>query len=252
MTAPTTITERPSVLLLQHVSPGPPDAYDVELATSDVELVRVRPDLGEPIPHWRQFSGLIATGGAMSAFDDASHPWLIGEKWAIRQAAAAGVPFWGVCLGAQLLAASLGAEVWRGPAPEVGMRTVQLTPEATKDPVFRDAPPEVRTFEWHRDTFALPGGARLLATGEQYPNQAFAWRNAYGVQFHLESSPEVVEHWARQPTGSPPVALDGSPLQAMLADLVPHAPAAMSLARGFMRRWLALVHRHHGQHVQAR
>jgi GMP synthase (glutamine-hydrolysing) len=184
------LTERPSVLLLEHVSPGPPDAYALELATSDVELVRIRPDLGEPIPDWRQFSGLIATGGPMSAFDEASHPWLIEEKRAIRQAAHAGVPFWGVCLGAQILAASLGAEVWRGPAPEVGMRTVRLTPEAAHDPVFRGASPEVHTFEWHMDTFALPAEARLLATAEQYPNQAFAWRNAYGVQFHLESSPE--------------------------------------------------------------
>ncbi len=132
------------------------------------------------------------------------------------------------------------------------MRTVRLTPEATQDPVFRGAPPEFRTFEWHRDTFALPAEARLLATAEQYPNQAFAWRNAYGVQFHLESSPELVQHWARQPTASPPVALDGSPLQGMLADLVRDAPAAMSLARGFMRRWLELVHRYHEQHVQAR
>lgn len=240
------------MLLLEHVSPGPPDAYALELAASDVEVVRLRPDLGESIPDWQRFSGLIATGGPMSACDHASHPWLIEEKRTIRQAAHARVPVWGVCLGAQLLAASLGGEVRRGPAPEVGMRTVRLTPEATGDPVFGDASPEIQTFEWHMDTFVLPPEARLLVTAEEYPNQAFAWRNAYGVQFHLESSPEVVEHWAHQPTGSPPIPLDGNSLQTLLAELIPHAPAGMSLARGFLRRWLALVHRHHGLHLEGR
>jgi GMP synthase (glutamine-hydrolysing) len=234
------------VLVLQHIAHGPRDAYELELDAADVELITVRVDLGEPIPDWRHFAGLIATGGPMSAVDDRAYPRLAEERRTIREAVEAGVPFWGVCLGAQLLAASLGAQVRRGPSPEVGMATVRLTPDAERDPVFAGAPPEIHTFQWHKDTFALPDGARLLATSAAYENQAFSWRSAYGVQFHLEPSAEVVEHWASRRTGSakPPVALDGDSLRAMVDRLLPHESSAMELARTFMRRWLQLVRGH--------
>jgi GMP synthase (glutamine-hydrolysing) len=240
---------RPRILLLQHIEDGPPDAYELELAAREVDVVKVRADRGEPVPDWRDFSGIVAMGGPMGAVEDDAHPWLPAERRAIAEATAADVPFWGVCLGAQLLAASLGADVWRGPEPEFGVRAVRVTDAAAGDPVFGVAPPQVHTLQWHKDTFALPEGARLLATSEPYPHQAFAWRNAYGVQFHLEPSHDVVEHWASQRPGSPvpPVPLAPEKLQALLEDLAPHVHGAMDLARRLMRRWLDLVeHRHAG------
>ena len=206
-------------------------------------MVRVRPELGQVLPDWRGFGGILAMGGPMSAFDDEGHPWLTSEKRAIAEAVRAGIPFWGVCLGAQLLAASLGARVGRAPEPEVGMRHVRVTADAADDPVWTIAPSELETLQWHKDTFALPDGARLLATSEPYPNQAFAWQNAYGVQFHLEPSREVVEHWATRQPGTPaaPAAMAPEALRALLADLAPHAPTAMGLARRLLGRWLDLV-----------
>ncbi|HTU86380.1 MAG TPA: type 1 glutamine amidotransferase [Solirubrobacteraceae bacterium] len=88
-------------------------------------------------------------------------------------AVAGGMPVWGVCLGAQLLAASLGATVAPGPAPEVGVLAVQPTAAAASDPVFSVLPDEFRALQWHGDTFALPAGAVQLARSGAYEQQAF-------------------------------------------------------------------------------
>ena len=126
-------------------------------------------------------------------------PWLADEKRLIAEAVEAGKPFWGVCLGVQLLAASLGARVYRGPAPEVGILPVTLTEEARRDPVFGALPEELPTLQWHGDTFDLPPGAVRLAGSPAYPNQAFKVGRAYGVQFHLEVSPGLAREWAEVP-----------------------------------------------------
>src|SRR4029077_12745333 len=129
------------------------------------------------------FDAIVAMGGPMSVNDEAEHPWLVEEKALIRTAVERGVPFWGSCLGVQLLAASLGARVYAGPAPEVGVLPVELTPEAADDPVFAGLPQTVATLQWHGDTFDLPDGAVLLATSPAYRHQAFrVGPSAYGVQ----------------------------------------------------------------------
>ena len=104
----------------------------------------------------------------------------------------AGTPFFGACLGSQLLAASLGARVYAGAAPEVGLLPVTLTDAALADPVFAGLPRELLTLQWHGDTFDLPDGAVALASSPAYPNQAFRWgARAYAVQFHLEVTPQM-------------------------------------------------------------
>ena len=132
----------------------------------------------------------------MSATDDDALPWLTAEKRLIAEAVRAGTPFWGVCLGVQLLAASLGARVYPGPEPEVGLLPVEITTEGRADPVFANAPDDLVTLQWHGDTFDLPDGAVRLAGSPAYPNQAFRLCAAYGVQFHLEVSPEMAREWA--------------------------------------------------------
>lgn len=86
----------------------------------------------------------------------------------------AGVPVFGACLRAQLLAASLGARVYPGPEPEIGLLPVFLTDAGAGDPVFAGLPPS-SSLQWHEDTFDLPSGAALLATSAVYPHQAFRW-----------------------------------------------------------------------------
>lgn len=187
------------VLVLQHIACEPPGAYEDVLRERGAALTRVEVDAGDELPDWREFSAIVAMGGPMSANDDDTLPWLADEKALIADAVRAGMPFWGVCLGVQLLAASLGARVYAGDEPEVGVLAVELTEEGRADPVFSALPRSVPALQWHGDTFDLPPGAVRLAGSPAYPNQAFRFENAYGVQFHLEVSSKMAREWMDVP-----------------------------------------------------
>src|SRR5215212_9626489 len=123
-------------LALQHIACEPPAAFEDELLARGLDLVRVELDEGDALPDWREFAGIIAMGGPMGAYQEDAHPWLVAEKRLLRDAVEADVPVWGVCLGAQLLAGALGARVYPGGKPEVGVLPVSLTPDAAADAVF--------------------------------------------------------------------------------------------------------------------
>lgn len=188
------------VLVLQHIACEPPGVYEDVLRDRGATLHRVELDEGEPLPDWKRFDAIVAMGGPMSVNDEEELPWLAAEKRTIGDAVRAGTPFWGACLGVQLLAASLGARVYAGPEPEVGVMPVTLTEDALGDPVFAGLPRELVSLQWHGDTFDLPDGAVRLATSSVYPNQAFRFGDvAYGVQFHLEVSAAMARDWAAVP-----------------------------------------------------
>ena len=217
--------------------------FEDVLRERGAELQRVELDEGEPLPEWREFDAIVAMGGPMSATDDAELPWLTAEKALIGEAVQAGVPFWGVCLGVQLLAASLGARVYSGPEPEVGLLPVTLTPEARDDPVFAAAPDDLVTLQWHGDTFDLPTGAVRLAGSPAYPNQAFRVNRAYGVQFHLEVSGEMAREWADVPeyvtSLERTLGREGAP--AFLTAIEERADEMRSAGRELFERWLDRV-----------
>jgi GMP synthase-like glutamine amidotransferase len=139
-------------------------------------------------------AGLVVMGGPMGVHDDL--PWLEPERALVRAAVEAGLPVLGVCLGAQQLAAALGADVTTGSVPECGVGEVHLTAAANTDPVFGPAPTPLPCVHWHGDTFTLPHGAVRLAGNEAYENQAFrVGARAYGLQFHVEVTGSLVAHW---------------------------------------------------------
>jgi GMP synthase-like glutamine amidotransferase len=187
------------VLVLQHIACEPPGVYEDVLRERGATLRLVEVDAGDRLPDWQEFDAIVAMGGPMSANDEAELPWLRDEKELVAAAVRAGMPFWGVCLGVQLLAASLGARVYVGETPEVGVLSVELTEEGLHDPVFAALPPAFPSLQWHGDTFDLPEGAVRLAGSPAYPNQAFRFENAYGVQFHLEVSSEMAREWMDVP-----------------------------------------------------
>jgi GMP synthase (glutamine-hydrolysing) len=232
-----------TLLALQHITCEPPAAYEDELRSRGLELARVELDEGDPLPDWREFAGTIVMGGPMGAYEEEAHPWLVEEKQAIRAAARAGHPVWGVCLGAQLLAGALGAPVYPGPEAEVGLLPVELTPAAAEDPVFRHAPPSFPTLQWHGDTFDLPDGATLLASSPAYRNQAFVFERAYGLQFHLEVSPELATEWGEVPAYSASLEAIRGPgaLDRLVDEVNDHAHATVPLARDLFGRWLEHV-----------
>jgi GMP synthase-like glutamine amidotransferase len=188
-----------NVLVLQHIACEPPGVYEDVLHERGIELERVEVDANEALPSWRGYDAIVAMGGPMSANDDDAFPWLRDEKALIADAVRAGKPYWGVCLGVQLLAASLGARVYEGAEPEVGVLLVELTDHGARDPVFEGLPRALPALQWHGDTFDLPAGAVRLAGSPAYPNQAFRFRQAYGVQFHLEVSTTMAREWAGVP-----------------------------------------------------
>ena len=146
-----------------------------------------------------------------------------------------------MCLGAQLLAAALGAAVYPGAAgPEVGVLPVELTDAAAADPVFAGAPRSFPALQWHGDTFDLPDGATLLASSPAYRNQAFAYANAYALQFHIEVPPELAREWGEVPAYAESLesALGPGALPAFLADVEASAAATLPLARSLFGRWL--------------
>ena len=229
------------VLVLQHIACEPPGVYEDVLDEHGATIHRVELDEGDPLPDWRAFDAIVAMGGPMGALDDDEHPWLTDEKRLIADAVRSGLPFWGVCLGVQLLAASLGARVYPGPAPEVGVLPVLLTDEALADPVFAGTPRELLSLQWHGDTFDLPDGATRLAGSPAYPNQAFrVGADAYGVQFHLEVSPALAREWADVPAYPESLerVLGEGALDRLIAELEARADGLLSHGRQLFERWL--------------
>ena len=156
----------------------------------------LHPYRGEPLPRLEEISALIVLGGAMGANDDLKHPFLTDLKGLIRQTVASGTPYLGICLGGQLLAASLGARVVANRWEELGTLPVALTPEGVADRLFTGISPQFHSFQWHHDSFDIPPDAVLLATSPACPHQAFRVGScAWGLQFHPEVTEEIIADW---------------------------------------------------------
>lgn len=231
-------------LALQHVSCEPPAAYGEVLEARGMTTMAVELGEGEPLPtDPTAFAGVIAMGGPMGVYETDKHPWLGLEVEFLEAALAADVPIWGVCFGAQLLAAALGAEVRPGPAPEVGVSWVRLTEAAAVDPAFAGAPAEFQAFHWHGDTYDLPNGAVRLAETDIYPEQAFRHGRSIALQFHLEVTPELAGEWAEIPVYAKGMeqALGPGALPRQIERIAEIAPAATALGRHLFSDWLEEV-----------
>ena len=208
-------------LAFEHLRPNPIGVYGDVLAERGIGVDRVMVDEDEAIPDWRAYDFLVVMGAAADVWDHDAHPWIAAEREAVRDAVLAGVPYFGVCFGAQLLAAAFGARNYRGIEAELGINRVFLTAAARRDPVFRGFPPDLEVCEWHSNHFVLPTGAVRLARSPRYENQAVRFgRVAYAMQCHLETSREDLEAWlellpqtvglfeSRHGAGSVPAFLD--------------------------------------------
>ncbi|EWG06736.1 MAG: glutamine amidotransferase [Candidatus Aramenus sulfurataquae] len=136
----------------------------------------------------KDFDGLIVMGGPMGVYEADKYPFLYKEMEAIREALSSGKRVLGVCLGSQLTSKALGGEVVKGHfGPEVGVQTVR----------FLNHLGEKKVFQWHGDTFTLPPNSSLLAYSDKY-FQAFTFKKALALQFHVEVDSKMVERWVEE------------------------------------------------------
>ena len=141
------------------------------------------------------FDAVFILGGPMSAND--RFEYLLKEKHLIVNSIGLGIPVLGICLGSQLIAESCGGKVYPGAKKEIGWNFVDIT-EAGKKSLFKDIPDsKIQVFQWHGDTFALPENSDVLSSSGLYL-QAFKHKTAYGIQFHLEVTPEMIFNWMRE------------------------------------------------------
>jgi len=144
----------------------------------------------EKLPE-KKYSLVVILGAPESAYDDLLY--LQEEQKLIKKSVENNTPVLGICLGSQLIAKTFGGKVYRGQKKEIGFYS-DLVPEANSS-LFSGFDNPFTVFHWHGDTFDLPEGATRLVRSENYQNQAFQFKSAVGLQFHLEIDAEMVNLW---------------------------------------------------------
>jgi len=146
---------------------------------------------GDNLPYVNDLDLLIVMGGPMSVSDENIYPWLKAEKQFIKEAIKSGKKVLGICLGAQLIATVLGAEVHKNKYREIGWFNVKKTKETSQTVLSDILPESFEAFHWHGDTFEIPAGAKHIAQSEACKNQGFIFDNrVVALQFHLETTIE--------------------------------------------------------------
>jgi len=151
---------------------------------------------GLHLPRLDDLTHIVILGGPMNVYEEDRYPFLRIEDLFIKEAIQRGKSILGICLGAQLIAKALGAKVFRASVKEIGWYDVSLTRIGSIDRFFSQLPKKFSVFQWHEDTFEIPHSAILIATSSLVPYQAFRYGdNAYGLQFHLEVTQEMIREW---------------------------------------------------------
>lgn len=185
------------ILVFQHVPHEHPGLIADFAKRKEIKLNIVELWKEYKIPTLEKYSALIVMGGPMGVYESKElFPAKDDEIKTIRDAVGK-IPVLGHCLGSQLIAHALGARVYPNLVSgilkkEIGYYDVKLTDEGKNDPLFKGFSETITVLEWHGDAFDLPAGAKLLATSPLCQNQAFNYKNAYGLLFHFEFTPEMI------------------------------------------------------------
>jgi GMP synthase (glutamine-hydrolysing) len=186
-------------------------------------------------------SALIVLGGSMTVDEEDSFPFLRWEKRIIRAAVDEAVPFFGICFGAQLIAATLGTRVFNGSVREIGWTRISITPHGQVDSLLGYLPENATVFQWHSDGFDLPAGAIRLATSTHYSTQAFrVGKTIYGLQFHLEVTPRMIERWIDERSKDLALAPYVFP-DKILADTQSYAPTLRYYGERFLSEFVRRI-----------
>ena len=229
------------VLLVGH---DPNETFGVApkaLANAGVEVLEHRAGKDDRLPNLEDVGAVVVFGGEMNVDMTDRHPFLETERHYVRGAIDLGIPYLGICLGAQMLARAMDHRVFPAGTREFGFNTLHLTDPARDDRLmaaFRDGD---LVFHWHQDTFELPEGATLLGTGDDVYLQAFrVGDHAWGVQFHFEVDRAELDLWLKV-AGEDVVRAWGKTTQQVSAEADLHMATQERRARDLFHRFSEVV-----------
>jgi GMP synthase (glutamine-hydrolysing) len=238
----------PPVLVVQHEESVPPGHIEAALVAGGVEHVVMHAWREERWPQERwpdvsELAGLIVLGGTMNVDQLEAYPYIARSRALMAAALDRGVPTLGVCLGSQMMARVLGAEVYRAEPRNAYFSTIDATTEGAGDLLIKPFASGQPVLQFHEDTFALPPDAELLATSSASGlNQAFRYGdNAYAIQFHFEVDRDIVSGWA-QDIGPEGMAGEwGITTEELLRQTDAHLSTQASGGRELMQSFLNLI-----------
>jgi GMP synthase-like glutamine amidotransferase len=186
------------ILFIKHIDIEGPETLGAFFEKEGYPLSVIDLHRGAKLPDsLKDIDAVVSLGGPMNVYEEDEYPFLKDEDLFLKKVLKAGVPFLGICLGAQLLAKAAGGKVVRSPQAEIGWFEIFLTAEGMKDPLFRGLTPVMEVYQWHGDMCVIPPGGVHLASSDRCPVQAFrVGTNAYGLQFHAEITAKSIDEWS--------------------------------------------------------
>lgn len=187
---------------------------------------------------------LVVLGGPMGLYESDQYPYLIDEIKLVEQRLKSNKPMLGICLGAQIIAKALGANVYKGAqGQQIGWQSISVNERGMETPLRHLDAAHTNMMHWHSDTFDMPQGVELLATSELYPNQAYSYgTQVLAVQCHPEITPKKLDIWLEKGRSDlDEVAGEGLTAQKLLEDTQTHGATLKSQAYLFFTEWMRNV-----------
>ncbi len=224
------------IAVLRNEDMAPPGYLGDALDRRGVDWRVVRLDAGDPLPTPKDVAGVAVLGGPMGVYDHEEYPFLLDEKRFIAECTNAGIPVLGICLGCQLLADSLGGRAYLADRAEVVFSAIEPTLDGRDDPVVTALAgrPVIR---YHQDTFDMPPGATLLATGGGF-NQAFRLGSALGLQPHPEVTSDLLGGWLGSERGRQRARELGADPDTVIAAFAASETEVETMAAGVFDAWI--------------
>lgn len=211
------------IAIIRHLAYEGPGYLAEFLDTHGLSYQLIRVDAGEPIPNILDgFGALVSMGGLMSVNDPL--PWIADEVALMRKAMDADMPVLGHCLGGQLMAKALGAQITPNKVREFGWHPVTCDRDGDRDNWLQDLPDEFEAFHWHGETFSLPDGADRLFYNQWCDQQGFSYGKSLALQCHIEMTDSLIHEWVNRAT---PGELDGGPSSPTGETILQQTPARL-------------------------
>lgn len=229
------------VVVLQHAKSETPGLIEGALQSKAKALQYVRTFEGQAIPrNADEYAALIVMGGPMGVYETDRYPFLVQEMKLIEGFLKNRLPVLGVCLGSQLLAATLGAKVQKGRQKEVGWYPIELSENGRRDVLWQELPSRFVGFHWHGDIFDLPPDACLLASSGITPVQAYRYDiGVYGILFHLEVTENHIRGMLHE--FGDEIREENMSVEKILEDTNRHVPTLQRIGMTIFSRWAELI-----------